>query len=52
LERQAEKTIRHIRITTGLTYLAAGIGTGEIAIWLISTGLVITNLTNIPGIVA
>ena len=39
-------------ISKGFKYLAAGIGAGEVAIWLLSTGLVITHLTNIPGILA
>jgi uncharacterized protein YebE (UPF0316 family) len=46
------KTVRQVYVTRGYKYLAAGIGTGEIAIWLLSTGLVITNLSNIPGIIA
>jgi len=41
------KTIRQVYITKGFKYLAAGIGTGEVSVWLLSTGLVITNLTNI-----
>ena len=46
------KTIRQVYISKGFKYLAAGIGAGEVAIWLLSTGLVITHLTNIPGILA
>lgn len=46
------KTVRLVYVAKGYKYLAAGIGTGEVAIWLLSTGLVITNLTNIMCIVA
>lgn len=41
------KTIRLVYVAKGFKYLAAGIGTVEVAIWLLSTGLVITNLNNI-----
>lgn len=41
------KTIRQVYISKGFKYLAAGIGTGEVGVWLLSTGLVITNLTNL-----
>lgn len=46
------KTLRQVYVSKGLKYLASGIGTGEIAVWLLSTGLVITNLANIPCILA
>jgi uncharacterized protein YebE (UPF0316 family) len=46
------ETIRMIYITRGHQYLAAGIGVVKVAIWLLSTGLVLTNLQNIAGIVA
>ena len=46
------ETIRMIYITRGHQYLAAGIGVVRVAIWLLSTGLVLTNLQNIAGIVA
>ncbi len=46
------KTVRQVYVARGFKRLAAGIGTGEIAVWLLSTGLVITHLTNIPGIAA
>jgi uncharacterized protein YebE (UPF0316 family) len=46
------ETIRMIYITRGHQYLAAGIGVIKVAIWLLSTGLVLTNLQNIAGIVA
>ena len=46
------ETIRTIYITRGNQYLAAGIGVVKVAIWLLSTGLVLTNLQNIAGIVA
>lgn len=45
-------TIRMVYITKGHTYLATGIGVVKIGIWLVSTGLVLTNFTNIPGILA
>jgi uncharacterized protein YebE (UPF0316 family) len=46
------KTVRQLYVNRGYKYLAAGLGTGEMAVWLLSTGLVITNLSNIPGIIA
>jgi uncharacterized protein YebE (UPF0316 family) len=46
------KTLRLVYVAKGLKYLASGIGMGEVAVWLLSTGLVITNLTNILGILA
>ena len=45
-------TIRMVYVTKGHPYLAAGIGVVKIGIWLVSTGLVLTNFTNIPGILA
>lgn len=45
----ALETIRTVYIARGHPYLAAGIGMIKVAIWLLSTGLVITNLTNIPA---
>ena len=45
-------TIRTVYITKGHPYLAAGIGVVKIGIWLVSTGLVLTNFSNIPGILA
>jgi len=46
------ETIRTIYINRGHTNLAAGIGVVKVAIWLLSTGLVLTNLQNILGIIA
>ncbi|HMA05616.1 MAG TPA: DUF5698 domain-containing protein [Methanomicrobiales archaeon] len=46
------ETVRTVYITRGHTYLASSIGVGKVAVWLLSTGLVLTNLTNIPSIVA
>jgi uncharacterized protein YebE (UPF0316 family) len=46
------ETIRTVYVTRGHPYLAAGIGVVKVAIWLLSTGLVITNLDNFWGIVA
>lgn len=46
------ETIRMIYITRGHQYLSAGIGMVKVGIWLLSTGLVLTNLSNIAGIVA
>lgn len=40
------KTIRQVYIARGYKYLAAAVGTGEISVWLVSTGIVIFNLTN------
>lgn len=41
------ETIRTIYINRGHTNLAAGIGVIKVAIWLLSTGLVLTNLQNL-----
>lgn len=46
------ETIRTIYINRGHSNLAAGIGVVKVAIWLLSTGLVLTNLQNILGIIA
>ena len=46
------ETIRTIYINRGHTNLAAGIGVVKVAIWLLSTGLVLTNLQNVLGIIA
>jgi len=46
------KTLRLVYVAKGLKYLASAIGMGEVAVWLLSTGLVITNLTNVLGILA
>lgn len=46
------ETIRTIYVNRGHTNLAAGIGVVKVAIWLLSTGLVLTNLQNILGIIA
>jgi len=46
------ETIRLVYVTKGHKYLASGIGTLKIGVWVISTGLVLTNLDNIPGILA
>lgn len=46
------ETIRTIYINRGHSHLAAGIGVVKVAIWLLSTGLVLTNLQNILGIFA
>jgi uncharacterized protein YebE (UPF0316 family) len=46
------ETIRLVYISKGHKYLASGIGTLKIGIWVLSTGLVLTNLDNIPGILA
>ncbi|MBP1929000.1 uncharacterized protein YebE (UPF0316 family) [Methanolinea mesophila] len=46
------ETIRTVYISRGHKYLAAGIGVVKVGIWLLSTGLVLTNLQNIPGILA
>ena len=46
------KTVRQVYVAKGFKRLAAGIGTGEVAIWLLSTGLVITHFANILCIVA
>ncbi|OPX71244.1 MAG: hypothetical protein A4E38_01085 [Methanoregulaceae archaeon PtaB.Bin108] len=46
------ETIRTIYINRGHTNLAAGIGVVKVAIWLLSTGLVLTNLQNLWGVLA
>lgn len=46
------ETIRTIYINRGHTNLAAGIGVVKVAIWLLSTGLVFSNLQDILGLVA
>ena len=46
------KTLRLVYVAKGLKNLAAVIGMGEVAVWLLSTGLVLTNLTNVLGIFA
>lgn len=46
------ETIRTIYINRGHTNLAAGIGVIKVAIWLLSTGLVLTNLQNLWGVIA
>ena len=46
------ETIRTIYINRGHTSLAAGIGVVKVAIWLLSTGLVLTNLQNLWGVAA
>lgn len=46
------ETIRTVYISRGHKYLASGIGVVKTAIWLVSTGIVLTNLTYLPGIVA
>ena len=51
VETTAE-TIRTVYIARGHKYYAAAIGVFKVAIWLLSTGLVLTNLTNIPAIIA
>ena len=46
------ETIRTVYISKGHTYLASGVGVVKVGIWLISTGLVLTNLQKIPAILA
>ncbi len=46
------ETIRLVYISKGHKYLASGIGTLKVGIWVLSTGLVLANLDNIPGILA
>lgn len=46
------ETIRMVYVNRGHKYLASGIGTVKIGVWVLSTGLVLTNLDNIPGILA
>ena len=46
------ETIRMVYVTRGHKYLASGIGTLKIGVWVLSTGLVLTNLDNIFGILA
>lgn len=43
------ETIRTIYINRGYSNLAAGIGVVKVAIWLLSTGLVFSNLRDVPG---
>ena len=43
------ETIRLVYVTKGHRYLASGIGTLKIGVWVISTSLVLTNLDNVPG---
>ena len=55
LARLAEtslETIRTVYISRGYQYLSAGVGVIKVAFWLLSTGLVLTNLNNIWGILA
>jgi len=51
IETSAE-TIRTVYISRGHKYYASAIGVGKVAIWLLSTGLVLANLTDIPAIIA
>jgi uncharacterized protein YebE (UPF0316 family) len=51
VETSAE-TIRTVYISRGHKYYASAIGVAKVAIWLLSTGLVLTNLTDIPAIIA
>jgi len=46
------ETIRTVYISRGHKYLASGIGVIKTAIWLLSTGIVLANLTYLPGIAA
>jgi len=46
------ETIRLVYVTKGHKYLASVIGTMKIGVWVVSTGLVLTNLDNITGILA
>ncbi|HOX34416.1 MAG TPA: DUF5698 domain-containing protein [Methanoregulaceae archaeon] len=46
------ETIRTVYISRGHKYLASGIGIVKTTIWLVSTGIVLTNLTYLPGIAA
>lgn len=46
------ETIRTVYVSRGHQYLSAGIGVIKVAFWLLSTGLVLTNLDNIWGILA
>ena len=46
------ETLRLLYIGKGHRYLASGIGTVKIGIWVLATGLVLTNLENIPAILA
>ena len=48
----AMETIRLVYVTKGHKYLASGIGTLKIGVWILSTGLVLTNLDNLAGILA
>lgn len=46
------ETIRTVYISRGHKYLASVIGVVKTGIWILSTGLVLMNLTFLPGIVA
>lgn len=46
------KTLRQVYAGKGLTYAAAASGVGEMTVWLLSTGLVLTHLTSIACILA
>jgi len=46
------ETIRLVYVSKGHKELASGIGTLKAGVWVLSTGLVLANLDNIPGILA
>jgi uncharacterized protein YebE (UPF0316 family) len=46
------ETLRTVYVSRGHQYLSAGVGVIKVAFWLLSTGLVLTNLDNIWGILA
>ena len=46
------ETIRTVYVSRGHKYYASAIGVAKVAIWLLSTGLVLTNLTDIPAVLA
>ena len=46
------ETIRTVNISTRHTFLACGVRLVKVGIWLISSGLVLTNLQNIPAILS
>jgi uncharacterized protein YebE (UPF0316 family) len=46
------ETIRTVYISRGHMYLSSVIGMVKVGIWVISTGIVLTNLSNIPCLVA
>jgi uncharacterized protein YebE (UPF0316 family) len=46
------ETVRMVYIVKGHPYLASGIGTLKIGVWLLSTGMVLTHLDNPAGILA